>query len=248
MEMRPARYYKPYSVTLQKFTHERYAGTEIPKNFASRITLIDPERSVNRDVLNIYESSAALSRRNILPGWISEGRLGIHPAGRAQPKFHRALRRVRDCCRGIARAIRLSSRRFLARRGECARMKRFFPSLVFGLGGALGGVELACRQNRNRRFRSWQFRKNSGAGRRPCETARHGRAQFAPHHSRQTNAAPDDGKQLSAMQWLADTLFNAPVADRISGLRHSKRRGARIVWLGTERSEIFQFRRARRRS
>jgi hypothetical protein len=49
--MRPARYYKPYSITLQKFTHDRYAGTEIPKNFASRVTLIDPERSTNRDVL-----------------------------------------------------------------------------------------------------------------------------------------------------------------------------------------------------
>jgi ResB-like family protein len=49
--MRTARYYKPYSVTLQKFTHERYAGTEIPKNFASKVTLIDPERSVSRDVL-----------------------------------------------------------------------------------------------------------------------------------------------------------------------------------------------------
>jgi hypothetical protein len=48
---RPMRYYKPYSVTLQKFTHERYAGTEIPKNFSSRVTLIDPERMVNRDVL-----------------------------------------------------------------------------------------------------------------------------------------------------------------------------------------------------
>ena len=49
--MRPARYYKPFSVTLQKFTHERYAGTEIPKNFSSRVTLIDPEQAVNRDVL-----------------------------------------------------------------------------------------------------------------------------------------------------------------------------------------------------
>jgi hypothetical protein len=49
--MRPARYYKPYSVTLEKFTHERYAGTEIPKNFASQIALIDPERSLSRDVL-----------------------------------------------------------------------------------------------------------------------------------------------------------------------------------------------------
>lgn len=49
--LRQARYYKPYSVTLQKFTHDRYAGTDIPKNFSSRITLIDPERSVNREVL-----------------------------------------------------------------------------------------------------------------------------------------------------------------------------------------------------
>jgi hypothetical protein len=49
--MQSARYYKPFSVTLQKFAHDRYAGTEIPKNFSSRITLIDPERAVNRDVL-----------------------------------------------------------------------------------------------------------------------------------------------------------------------------------------------------
>jgi ResB-like family len=49
--LRPARYYKAYSITLQKFTHERYAGTEIPRNFASHVTLIDPERSTNRDVL-----------------------------------------------------------------------------------------------------------------------------------------------------------------------------------------------------
>src|SRR6266480_1852020 len=49
--MRTARYYKPYSVTLQKFTHERYAGTDIPKDFSSRVTLIDPDRAINRDVL-----------------------------------------------------------------------------------------------------------------------------------------------------------------------------------------------------
>jgi len=51
LAMRPARYYKAYSVTLQKFTHEKYPGTEIPKNFASTVTLIDPEQSVNRNVL-----------------------------------------------------------------------------------------------------------------------------------------------------------------------------------------------------
>ena len=51
LEMRPVRYYKPYSITLQKFTHENYPGTDIPKNFASQITLIDPTHAVNRDVL-----------------------------------------------------------------------------------------------------------------------------------------------------------------------------------------------------
>jgi ResB-like family len=49
--MRPERYYKPYSLTLQKFTHERYAGTQIAKNFASHAVLADPERNENRDVL-----------------------------------------------------------------------------------------------------------------------------------------------------------------------------------------------------
>ena len=51
LAMRPARYYKPYSLTLQKFTHERYAGTQIAKNFASHAVLSDPERNENRDVL-----------------------------------------------------------------------------------------------------------------------------------------------------------------------------------------------------
>ena len=37
--LRPARYYKPYSVTLQKFPHEKYAGTDIPKDFSSPIPI-----------------------------------------------------------------------------------------------------------------------------------------------------------------------------------------------------------------
>ncbi len=51
LTLRPARYYKHFSVTLQKFSHDVYPGTEIPKNFSSRITLRDPERAVQRDVL-----------------------------------------------------------------------------------------------------------------------------------------------------------------------------------------------------
>lgn len=51
LTMRPARYYKPYNLTLEKFSHDRYAGTEIAKNYSSRVKLTDMDRSENRDVL-----------------------------------------------------------------------------------------------------------------------------------------------------------------------------------------------------
>lgn len=51
IHLRPARYYKPYSMALKDFTHEVYPGTRIPKNFSSTINLIDPENKENRQVL-----------------------------------------------------------------------------------------------------------------------------------------------------------------------------------------------------
>lgn len=51
MALRPKRAYKPYSLTLIKFSHDRYPGTEIPKNFSSRIHLKTPDGRDDRDVL-----------------------------------------------------------------------------------------------------------------------------------------------------------------------------------------------------
>lgn len=51
VSLRPKRLYKPYSVHLLKFTHEVYPGTTTPKNYASRVTLTDPERKEKRDVV-----------------------------------------------------------------------------------------------------------------------------------------------------------------------------------------------------
>lgn len=50
LELRPARYYKPYSLSLIDFTHETYPGTQIPKNFSSKVTLADPVHNENRQV------------------------------------------------------------------------------------------------------------------------------------------------------------------------------------------------------
>lgn len=50
LQLRPARYYKPYSLTLRDFTHEVYPGTRIPKNFSSTVNLDDPGNGENRQV------------------------------------------------------------------------------------------------------------------------------------------------------------------------------------------------------
>lgn len=53
MSMRPVRAYKPYSMTLLKTTHTVYPGTEIPKDFRSRVRIENPESKENREV-DIY--------------------------------------------------------------------------------------------------------------------------------------------------------------------------------------------------
>ena len=49
--LRFKRYYRPFSLTLINFTHEKYPGTEIPKNFASRVHLKADDASADREVL-----------------------------------------------------------------------------------------------------------------------------------------------------------------------------------------------------
>jgi hypothetical protein len=49
--MRPRRHYKPYSIQLLKFQHDVYPGTDIPKNFSSRVLLQRPGTGEKREVL-----------------------------------------------------------------------------------------------------------------------------------------------------------------------------------------------------
>jgi len=51
ISLRPQRLYKPFSLTLLKFSHDRYAGTEIPKNFSSRLRLNTTDDQNGREVL-----------------------------------------------------------------------------------------------------------------------------------------------------------------------------------------------------
>jgi hypothetical protein len=49
--LRPKRFYKPFAIQLLQFRHDRYAGTDIAKNFSSRIKLTDPAKHEDRETL-----------------------------------------------------------------------------------------------------------------------------------------------------------------------------------------------------
>ena len=51
LSLRQRREYLPYSLTLKKFSHDVYPGTDIPKNFSSMVHLSNPARGEERDVL-----------------------------------------------------------------------------------------------------------------------------------------------------------------------------------------------------
>ena len=51
LAMRFTRKYHPYAITLLKFSHDRYLGTDIPKNFSSKIHVRSDDGKTDRDVL-----------------------------------------------------------------------------------------------------------------------------------------------------------------------------------------------------
>jgi len=50
LALRPQRHYKPFSLKLLEFKHDIYPGTDIPKNFSSRVVLDRPTTGENREV------------------------------------------------------------------------------------------------------------------------------------------------------------------------------------------------------
>jgi hypothetical protein len=51
LTLRQARSYKPFQMHLVEFRHDKYPGTDIPKNFSSRVRLQRPETGEDREVL-----------------------------------------------------------------------------------------------------------------------------------------------------------------------------------------------------
>jgi ABC-type transport system involved in cytochrome c biogenesis permease subunit len=50
LDLRFARDYKPFTITLHKFSFDRYTGTNVAKNYSSRVHLSDPSHHEDRDL------------------------------------------------------------------------------------------------------------------------------------------------------------------------------------------------------
>jgi hypothetical protein len=74
--LRHKRVYKPYSVKLLDFKHDVYLGTNTPKNFSSRIQLIDPSHNENREVLIYMNNPLRYQGETFYQASFKEGDVG----------------------------------------------------------------------------------------------------------------------------------------------------------------------------
>jgi len=73
LSMRPRREYLPYAITLKKFSHDVYPGTDIPKNFSSLVRLANPSRGEERDVLIFMNQPLRYAGRTFYQASFGEG-------------------------------------------------------------------------------------------------------------------------------------------------------------------------------
>ena len=145
-----------------------YAGTEIPKNFSSKVTLIDPERSVNRDVL-IYMNHPLRYRGETFyqAGFQKDDSATILQVVH-NPSFIAPYVACVIVAAGLLGAIRLPSRRVFATTTERNRHETVFALDHFSHCRCIGWMRLAAAENRQRTnsisHSSAKFRCSSAAG------------------------------------------------------------------------------------
>ena len=62
LSLRLVRFYKPFNIHLVEFKHDKYLGTDIPKNFSSRVRLQRPDTGEDREVLIYMNNPLQIGR------------------------------------------------------------------------------------------------------------------------------------------------------------------------------------------
>ncbi len=111
--LRAERDYLPFSLTLRKFTHDIYPGTDIPKDFASTIQLKSDDGRDDREDPDLHEQPPSLRGPGLLPGGLCQQRPHLGPSGRAEPQLADSLPVLRPDCARARDRVRHPSLRLL---------------------------------------------------------------------------------------------------------------------------------------
>ncbi|WP_068772892.1 cytochrome c biogenesis protein [Termitidicoccus mucosus] len=235
LALRPERAYKPYSVTLLEFRHDRYPGTDIPKNFSSRVRLHSdaPGAATDREVLiymnnplrydglTFYQASFANDDRTSIlqvvrnPGWllpyIACVMMGLGLLVQFSISFTHFLKRRPS---GTDRNIRAALQRDGARSAiRIPRSEILLPLAVLLL--ALVAIAAAIRPAKNKTaFDTEGFARLPvlADGRiKPLDTV--ARSTLLRIQGRQ-NVKTGDGRRLTPAEWLLDAAFRPDEAAR----------------------------------
>jgi len=229
--LRPQRAYKPFGLTLLKVTHDTYVGTDIPKNFASRIRLTTPDGRDDREVL-IYmnnplryggltfyqyqmDSEHGMSVLQVVrnPSWLlpyiacALAGLGLV----VQFGIH-LFAFVRKPAKAAATPLAAPATE-AEPAGRGGALRRYLPLLV--LLGGLGAIAASLWPAQN----PTAF-DTTGFGRlpvlvngriKPFDTV--ARTTLLMLQNRQRVGAPDRDFEITPDEWLLDVLFNGDRAD-----------------------------------
>jgi len=227
--LRAKRIYRPFSLTLLKFSHDRYAGTDIPKNFSSRIRLTTPDGRDDREVLiymnnplryaglTFYQAGFENNDRTTIlqvvrnPSWVLPyiacslmalglvGQFGIHLVGFVQK------RRALGSAGGPSASTKPAGRR-------PALPHFLFPALL--ILGALVAIAFTLRpphSDGDYDFVAFGRLPTLVNGRlKPFDAV--ARTSLLVMQGRQRVLAADGSTLLSPDEWLLDVLFRPAVA------------------------------------
>lgn len=223
LNLRFVRHYMPYSLTLLKFSHDRYAGTEIPKNFSSRIKLATPGGHDDRDVLiymnhplryqglTFYQAGFANNDRTTVLQVVSN------------PSWLLPYVACTVMTAGLLIQFGISLVGFVTRRRRTTVAARaaqsgprpggVYPFVVLALG--IAGVLYTLvppRQHGDYDLNAFGHLPTLVNGRiKPLDTV--ARTSLLVLQGRQRFKAPD-GRTLQPIEWLLDVIYRPEVADK----------------------------------
>jgi ABC-type transport system involved in cytochrome c biogenesis permease subunit len=233
VSLRFKRSYKPYTLHLLEFRHDVYPGTDIPKNYSSKVRLVDPSRNEDREVLISMNHPLWYGGYNpFSPGgetFYQSGILGADEGTILQVVRNPGWLLPYVACAMVAVGlllhfgIKLTGFLRRVRMSEVGRTRswRWLP-LVFLPGGAFALIALTAlfAGDRDGQMQLHEFSKipiQHGGRIKPIDTlARSSLMILSGGHQ---SFRDDSGQEQSAVKWLLDVMTSR-LAETSVALKH----------------------------